>query len=536
MRRKNWIRMWMPLAGLWLSAALGCEGDKSTEPEAAAPPADVDGYVENLPAWEEFSPRLPDTDEPVGDPLVEEVEGEDGLYDCTTTPYSLTRTPEAIVTLNPDSEILWPGVLLQGDGHLRGIGSLAELPIRERAPLTVSVDLLTAENNRTVANPTLATVNQAVGELIEIAHNAGHQAGSRIYFDQVTTHSVDEAALRMGFSASYYDVGIKANLAASISAESRTVTASFTQQMFTVSTVLPSSPGDMFSDAFTEARLQREIQLGRMGPDNLPVFVSNVVYGRMLVFSLTSNRSETEIQSALSAIYNGGEFSAELSAEARALLEQAEINVVAVGGDAASAEALIRTGNLGAYFEEDAPLTSARPISYTIRNLADNTIATVSETTDYSLQTCIPEDVEATGAVYEIDVFQVAYLERKWFCAPNCDAMSGYDFWIEDAAATTKAAEWWGVSNFCSVGTVKDLKYNGGPTRTMEVSLHFDGRDQARIYGTVKILDRVVNLDYNVTLRGAISTGVRGQSRWTADTCRRYGIKYRVTKVRDLFD
>jgi hypothetical protein len=82
------------------------------------------------------------------------------------------------------------------------------------------------------------------------------------------------------------------------------------------------------------------------------------------------------------------------------VLNEAQIEVVTVGGDANAALSLIRNNDLDAYFAQDAPLTTARPISYTVRNLGDNVIASVSKTTSYNLQECVPVDLPATGGTY----------------------------------------------------------------------------------------------------------------------------------------
>jgi len=169
-----------PLVLLVSVVLVGCGGDEPSGPDAGDLTADVNAYLKDMPSWDEFSPTIPDVDMATGDSefINEIVDGEE--FECVTTPYSITRTPDKIITMNPDSEILWPGSLLQGKGYAEGLGSLAELPIRERAPLQISIDLLTANNTMTVTNPNLATINQAIGSLIETAHNAGHSAGSNV--------------------------------------------------------------------------------------------------------------------------------------------------------------------------------------------------------------------------------------------------------------------------------------------------------------------------------------------------------------------
>ena len=397
------------LSILPLAAALALAACSSDPAGPGQTPADLQSFFATLPAWSAFSPPLPDAEAPSGDPVedAEPTEIDGGMYQCTTTPYSLTTTPEDIVTLNPDVEVLWVGALLQGDGHLGGIGSLAELPIRQRAPVAVTIDLLAGANTQTVQDPTVATVNQAIGSLIQAAEQAGHRSGSNIFFTSETAHSLEQAALKMGLSASYMGSTVKASLSADMSEETRTVTAYFIQRMFTASMVLPQNPESVFSDEFTQAMFERETADGRMGSDNLPVFVSSVSYGRILMFSFTSSSTEAKIKATLNVLYNGGDFGGELDSELQSVLDNAQIRVVAVGGDAQLALDLIRENNLAAYFTTDASLTSARPISYTVRNLDDNVIARVSETTQYNLEQCIPADVPVTGARYRVRVTDI---------------------------------------------------------------------------------------------------------------------------------
>ena len=44
-------------------------------------------------------------------------------------------------------------------------------------------------------------------------------------------------------------------------------------------------------------------------------------------------------------------------------------------------EALIASGRLADYFESDLEINQVEPISFTVRNLGDNTLATVADTT-----------------------------------------------------------------------------------------------------------------------------------------------------------
>lgn len=353
--------------------------EETTEPTTTTDPG-INNYIVSLPKWDIFCP--PKADENIQNDATTS-------WECATkvieskTPCSITRTPADIVTYDPNSEILYLGSLIQGKRYMNGLGSIQSLPINQRAPIKISISFQMANNSRTIEHPSLTTVRDAIGDLVETAQNAGHVSGSSIFFNKSTSYSVEQTALALGLSAKFMIGSVHSSLQWNSTTETHTVSAYFIQKMFTVSMEIPQRPGDFFSSAFTRELLDEQISLGRIGPDNLPVYVSNMVYGRMMTLTMTSTYVETEMKAALEASYLN--IGGTVSAEHLEVLNNSEINLVTIGGDANQALAYLRTGNLGEFFKEDAPLTTAVPISYTLRNVGDNVIAKVSETTEYDM-------------------------------------------------------------------------------------------------------------------------------------------------------
>jgi DNA-binding beta-propeller fold protein YncE len=349
-----------------------------------------DGYLEHLGSWPTPSP---DFDGPTGDSQTHYVTGGDGhSYRCSDTPYSLTTTPDKITTFDPNADVLWPGGLIQGGPLQQGV--LAALPLTERAPLTISIPGLLASNNTMVVDvPTVASVQQAVGSLIDTAISQGVQAPSSISYTQTEAFSASQAALNLGISAYYVGGSFDASLAVSESANLHTVLVYFVQKMFTVAVPEPEKPGDLF-EGLTHADIAAQVDAGAIGPTNLPVYVAGVTYGRIMTFSISSKQSTEQIRAALDAQYNGLVASGSISAAYSALLSDSStsFSIVTVGGDAANAEAAIQTGDPTAFFAADAPISTAVPISYTLRYLGDNEIAAVSESTAYTVRTCEETD------------------------------------------------------------------------------------------------------------------------------------------------
>ncbi len=368
---------------------------------------DVTNYLQALPSWSQFAPpgqTQPPT--PIGEAQAEEdvvldvevINNEGGIdllenvtYSCQVQPFTLSQNPQQIAMYSPDREILYAGGLIQGKSHRDGIGSLLGLPIAERAAINVSIPGLANDDNfRRVESPNQATIDQAIGSMIGGATASGLSTPSSISFEMETYHSEKQSALQMGLSGNY--LGFEGSASGSIdrNQSETTITAQFYQKMYDVVVEAPQSPGDFFSEDFTEARLQQQISQGRIGPDNLPVYVSNIVYGRMMMFSITSTASESDIRATLQAGYNGigGSVQANLSAKQQAILQESKIKITSIGGDAEATLAMIRSGDWSQYFTNNAPLSSAAPMSYPFRNLGDGSIASVTETTEYNIRSC----------------------------------------------------------------------------------------------------------------------------------------------------
>jgi hypothetical protein len=388
--------------GFLVLCCAGCGSDKkSTSPGTD----EVSKYLAELPAWSEFSPLRAETDPiPAGDPVVsaDTVDvtryAEDGnteqipdvRYTCTETEYSITKNPTKFVMCGgPNIDMLWPGALVQGRS-LRDLGSLLPLTIQERTQIKVSIPALATVQNYREVVPSQAGVASAIGEMIGDATVSELATPSSISFEMRQCCSEEEFALNCGMSARYLGFRASAQGGYSQSVAKTTITVQFYQRMYEVVVEPPQTPVAFFSDEFTVEKLQEQVALERIGPENLPVYVSKVVYGRMLMFTMTSTATQEEIQATVQAAYSGigGGGSANLSAKHRAILANAEFEIASLGGSAQDVLNIIRSGDWSQYFTADPPLSTAEPLSYEFRNLGDGSIALVSETTHYTKKVC----------------------------------------------------------------------------------------------------------------------------------------------------
>lgn len=361
----------------------------------------INRYLGGLPALKgarpskkQTGPATQSTTSPLPSDLTAQQQGiaQSGLsrYECTTTPYSLTTNPQVVVTQSPDANKLWLGGLLQGRGYSNGLGSLRQLPITQRAPLQLYISLLGKKDEVTVRNPNAATVQQAIGRLVQTAVRNKVPVPASIDYDQTSESNSTQALLSLGLSAKYLGATVDSKLDSNDSANESSVVAKFFQKMFTVSIVTPQTPAGYFSSRFTKASLLQQEQLGRVGRGNPPVVVSNITYGRMLLYSVTAKASTSDLQAALQAAYDGGVGSGSISlgTHDQQVLNSATYDVVALGGDANAAQNLIVNHQLGDYFKSKASLASAVPISYQMDNIGNDSAASFGETTSYNETTC----------------------------------------------------------------------------------------------------------------------------------------------------
>ena len=368
-------------------------------------------YLLSLPAWPAPSA---DANAATGAAATTFPTGADNLkYKCTSTPYSLTKTPENIFSFNPTADVLWPGALVQGQSYKAG--TIEAFPITKRAPITVSIPtLLFAGNSEVVNNPSVATVEAAIGDIVGAAVTQGISASSSITYQQVTAYSTSQAELSLGLSAHYLGASVDVALDLSKSSDLHSVVGYFTENQFTVTVPQPSKPGEFFSADLTGDDLQAAVNNGQLGPTNLPVYVASVTYGRIMMFSITSRESTEAIQAALNAQYQGGVGGVAASAKYSQLMSDGSttFKVVTVGGSAANAEEMILSGDPTSFFGHDPAISTAVPISYELRNLGNNSVAALSETTSYNVQTCVESDNGAGANVLVTD--QGATQQKLW--------------------------------------------------------------------------------------------------------------------------
>lgn len=453
-------------------------------------PADVTEYLQTLPPWAEFAPPLPsqaptalpgsepiETEETVEQVTVIDDEGKTQIldsvtYECTEQPYSMAGNPEQMVMLDPNRDVIYPGAFIQGRTHRDGIsiGDVLPITVNKRAPIRVSIpDIATTvgDNFREV-QPNQAEVAAAIGTMVGNATRNDLDTPSSISFEMESYQSEQQFALSAGMSGRY--LGFKGSASGSTeqNASTNTVAVHFVQRMFTVVVEPPGSgPESFFADDFTVEDLEALEASGRIGPDNLPVYVSNVVYGRMMTFTMTSTASESEIRAALQASYNtiAGGASVDISSKHKSILAESSIVLNTLGGSAEDALAVIRSGDWSAYFTNAAALSTAVPLSYTFKNLGDNSIAAVSETTEFTLKTCkAKEGVEGLFEPVDVQTFDLGLGVVSEVIAADLDGDGTDDLILNERDDSNQVAVLYAADGMLEAGDRQTFDNGDGPT------------------------------------------------------------------------
>jgi thiol-activated cytolysin len=304
-------------------------------------------------------------------------------YVCTTEKYTMDQSFSEVVAFNPNAEVLWPGALVQGATIQAGTPAL--IPAR-RAPATITIEPSSGRNSAVVENPTNASVLAAVQSLA--ASNVLPSTVAKVGYDRKEAYSLDQAMLSLGLSASWLGGGARAALDVSSRAESRTVFVKFVQAYFPVGFTPPASPELVFDAGVTRRDIEPWMSNG-----NPPGYIASVTYGRILIFKVTATSSHDDIKAALDMSFQGGAWKGDAALRTRLtnVLQQSQIQLLALGGDARDAVRIITANNLKGYFESGAtysPRSPGTPISYTVKFLRTNRLASLAFTTNYEVTTC----------------------------------------------------------------------------------------------------------------------------------------------------
>ncbi len=377
-------------------------GDGPTDP-TPTPSQTVAEYISGLPTWRSVNP-LEAEGETKGSATqsvvavtdyIDPSTGNPGPVNlvCTEQAVSLKDNTTDIVILNPSAGLIWPGAFIQGKSRAGSSAELLPLVIapEDRTPITLFLEGITTSGTTsvTVNSPSASAVNGARSQLVLPASTDSVGDPTKIVSSVLEYYSDAQFAAEVQFSGKYLNWSSRGGASYRRSQTENSVIVYFAEQMYTLAVDQPPSPTAWFGPGFTREELDAKIAAGQIGPDNLPVYVASVTYGRIMMATFTAKTDLRSLKTALQVRYKGLVTSASgsLTTEQSKMIGQTEKYFNFWGGSSTGAQDAIQNGNWEAYFDTGAQLSQAVPISFTLRTL-NNELASVTDATQYTLRDC----------------------------------------------------------------------------------------------------------------------------------------------------
>lgn len=383
---KSQVRWFVLTAAL----ATACGGDTRVN--------GLNNALSTLPAWE--TPRIVNSAD--ASLAAGNLVAGGRTYTCTLSdPIELdpaTTEYQDIMVPGLEADALYPGALLQGRGVAEGRFDNVRLA---RAPITLTTTMNIAEPSITVDNPTAATMRDAIATLLRRGDSrtgAIDVTSGTVLMRQVEAFSFAQSLNQVGISTAYAGpVGsLRAdfNYGSGREANAYSVMVTLVQPLLRVSFSEDdiAGPANLLAASVTLADLDAERAAGRLGDDNVPVYVKSVTYGRVMMYTLTSTSvsSYSELAAAVEASYKGFSGSGEFTQAQRNIVANSQNTLISFGGPQdAAVGAILELGN---YFVPMQP-TQAVPISYELRDL-NGAVAAVGDVTAYRRRSCAPRGID----------------------------------------------------------------------------------------------------------------------------------------------
>ncbi|MGK7393269.1 MAG: thiol-activated cytolysin family protein [Candidatus Cyclobacteriaceae bacterium M3_2C_046] len=323
--------------------------------------------------------------QPAENPTPEEVDTsqperdqKDNTLECYTTTFKASPGFDQMLALDPTTDVIFPGALLQGSSIPTG----EYIPIvSDRAPITLSASLTNINGSPvvTVTDPSLSTVREGVKSILDQEITGSTAAKLNFEISQVYSEQHLSVALGANYRSAGQDVSSSFNFAQS--AYKNKFVIKYLQIYYTIDVDPPKEPSDFFNSMTVLEELN----------GTLPVYVSSVFYGRMVLYTVESNYEFTEINAAFSASFTSG--GGTIDANYSEIISNSTIKALVIGGSGKdAAKSIDGPGEVydyianGGEYSKDSP---GAPISYKLRFLTKGTpVARVVMATEYNIRQC----------------------------------------------------------------------------------------------------------------------------------------------------
>ncbi|UCF19055.1 MAG: thiol-activated cytolysin family protein [Gemmatimonadota bacterium] len=308
---------------------------------------------------------------------------------CTTRTVDLTRAPEEYPLFDPNSEIIFPGNLIQGKSLQQATPD--PIPVR-RGPGTIVLTLMIGMPqgvSRTVPEVTLGSVYDAANDILLQSVN-DTLIPARFSFTMDRVHSEEQLAVAANAHARWSGGSFRASLKFSTDREYNRFLVKLHQSFYTIAYELPTAYEQMFAQDVTPAELAQYV-----GPGNPAAFISSVNYGRIFYLLIESTDRAIDIEGAINATFNALFVRGGVSAKVNymASLSNLKVKAFALGGDARTALEAVTADfdQLKSFLAAGGNIKTGVPISFVLRSVRQpDRIVKVALNTRYDVKDCVP--------------------------------------------------------------------------------------------------------------------------------------------------
>ncbi len=332
---------------------------------------DFDTQISNLSNFEQA------TENNTTENINSEVRRE-GAFECTTITYGISPGFDQLLTLDPGSDVIYPGALLKGESISTGEYTRISA---DRAPITLSASLINITGSPVVEvkDPSLSTVREGIKTILNQEVTGATPA--RISYEITQVYSEEQVGVAIGVNYRSKGRSVSAAIDFNNSSKKNKFILKYLQTYYTIDMDTPDNPSDLFT------KLPDVASFGTV----MPVYVASVAYGRMVLYTIETNASETEINAALAASFSSADGTIE--GQYKKTIDESTIKAIVIGGSGASAAATINGPKEiydfiadGGDYSKDSP---GAPLAYKLRFLnKEASVARVVLNTEYAIRSC----------------------------------------------------------------------------------------------------------------------------------------------------
>lgn len=363
---------------------------------------DLVGSAENFTQLYDIGGNMP---EPLLKEEIQVLSEEDEVigsteFKCTTEQQSISAASggtDGFPLFAPNNAVIYPGAMLQGNSIHTGNPDLIAL---KRGAGTISTDIIDGNSQSTVQVPlinrgnVIAAMNTIVGEGSQVVPA---NFGLKI----VDIQSREQFALELGVNVNSTYVDLESNLSYSSSEEKSSFMVNLEQSYYTMTYDIPVSKESLFAPEVSLDDLSQYIYEG-----NPATYISDVTYGRIFYMLIESTSSQHDLKIAVESTFSKlkTEVEADIDINYFESLESVTYSIYAYGGESAGTIQAAGVANMEELVDilaETTDIKSAKPVSYVVRNVADNKIVATQLATTYEVENCVIASVNGTLPMLE---------------------------------------------------------------------------------------------------------------------------------------